>query len=51
MFLLVYFDEVATFDIQINGDVLCTAQTDQTTTPVLEGQAACSAATFTTESW
>ena len=49
--LLVQPDEWGHFDIQINGEVLCVAQTDQTDTPNNEGQAVCSAATYATEGW
>ena len=46
-FLLVYSDEYAYFDIQINGEVLCTAVTDETDTG--GGQSACGAAAYATE--
>ena len=49
VFFLVSQYEVAYFDIEINGDVLCTAQTDQGDTLYEEGQAACSAAIYATE--
>ena len=46
----VYYYEYAVFDIQINGEVLCTAYTDeQQNTAADYGQAACSAATYATE--
>ena len=50
-YFLVWFDEWGRFSIEINGDVLCTAQTDQTDTPNNAGQAACSAASYATEGW
>ena len=49
VFLLAVSDELGRFDIQINGETLCTVQTDQQSTPSDEGQAACSAATYATE--
>ena len=51
VFFFVQNGEEGYFDIQINEEVLCTAQTDQTDTPNNEGQAVCSAATYATEGW
>ena len=48
-FLLADDGGYSTFDIRINGEMICTAQTDQQETPTNEGQAACSAATYATE--
>ena len=42
-------DKFAYIDIQINGEILCTAYTDQEETPGDDGQAACSAATYANE--
>ena len=47
-YFVVRYNEYAVFDIQINGETLCTAYTDQQD-PVDNGQAACSAATYVTE--
>ena len=49
VFLYVNDEEYVYFDIQINGHILCTAATDEEDT--LNGQAACSAATYATEGW
>ena len=49
VFFLVYYDEWARFDIEINEEVLCTAQKDQSETTNDAGQAACSAATYANE--
>ena len=49
VFFLVNSGELAYFDIEINGEVLCTAAADQHDTAFDEGQAACSAATYATE--
>ena len=51
VFFFVVADEVAYFDIQINGNVLCTAETEQDDSPTDRGQAACSAAIYATEGW
>ena len=49
-YLAVTFYEYADFDIQINGETLCTAYTDQQGTSVPDpGQAACSGAAYVTE--
>ena len=50
VYLFVPSDEYAYFDIYINGDVLCSVGIDQQDTAI-EGQAACSAATYATEGW
>ena len=49
VYFLVDSDEFAYFDIQINGNVLCTAQTEQEDTPGDRGQAECSAASYATK--
>ena len=49
LYLLVTYDEWGRFNIEINGEMLCTAQTDQQSTPTDEGQAACSAVSYVTE--
>ena len=41
--------EFALFDIQINGQVLCTARGDDADSSNEEAQASCSAATYATE--
>ena len=51
VFFFVQDGEWAHFDIQINGAVICTAQTEQTDTPGNDGQAVCSAAIYATEGW
>ena len=51
VYLFVPCDEYAYFDIDINGDVLCSVGIDQQDTPIEEGLAACSAATYATEGW
>ena len=48
-YLLVQADEWARFEIRINGEVLCTADTSQYDTPSDAGQAACSGAIYATE--
>ena len=50
-YFLIFYDEWGRFNIEINGEVLCSAQTDQQGTTTDEGQAACSAATYATEGW
>ena len=47
-YFLVNYYEFAGLDIQINGETVCTAFTDQQD-PVDNGQAACSAATYASE--
>ena len=47
-YFLVSTAEFALFDIQINGQVLCTARGDDTDSTNDEAQAACSAATYAT---
>ena len=49
LYLLLEIAEWGRFNIEINGEVLCLAQTDQQSTLTGEGQAACSAATYATE--
>ena len=49
VFLIVRNTEWAHFDIQINGETLCTAYTDQGDTPSDPGLAACSAATYASD--
>ena len=49
VYLLVGDRKYATCNMQINGDVICTAQTDQEDTPSNEGVAVCNAASFATE--
>ena len=49
VYLLVDSDEWGRFNIEINGQILCTAQTYQLETTNGEGQAACSAAFYATE--
>ena len=51
VFFLVDYDKYAQFDIQINGELLCTADKDQTETPTDRGQAMCNAATYASEGW
>ena len=41
-FLLGWYDEVSLFDLQINGDVLCTVRLEQENTPLDLLQSACS---------
>ena len=50
-YLLVASHEWARCSIDINGEVLCTVQTEQTDTPNNPGQAVCTAATYATEGW
>ena len=49
VYLLVDSDEFGRFNIELNGETMCTAQTDQTDTPINEGQATCSAASYASE--
>ena len=46
VFLVVNVDEYGTFDLDLNGETLCTAYADTTDTPDDEGTAACSATTY-----
>ena len=49
-YFVVRYYEYARFDIQINGETLCTAFTDEEQQAAADdGQAACSAATYATE--
>ena len=48
-YFLVFFYEDAWIDIQLNGQTLCTAYTDQQDTNDSESQASCSAAAYATE--
>ena len=48
-YLLVTGNAWARFSIEVNGEVLCTAQTNNV--GINNGQAACSAATYATEGW
>ena len=48
-YFLVFTAEFALFDIQINGQVLCTARGDETQATIEEAQAGCSATTYATE--
>ena len=43
VYLLVQDDEYSSFDIELNGDFLCTAYNDQQDTVFEEGPATCSA--------
>ena len=43
-----YFEEASHFDIQINGEMICTAYVDQTSTTDF-GHTSCSAATYAAE--
>ena len=47
--LVVMEDEYAYLDIQINGERICTAYTDQQDSPGDDGQAACSAVTYSVQ--
>ena len=47
-YFVVWYFEYAYIDIQINGQTLCTAYADQQE-PTDDGQATCSATTYTTE--
>ena len=51
----VYFVPVAgewcRFDIELNGNVLCTVDGDQDDTPGDEGQGSCNAAIYAEEGW
>ena len=49
VFLIVTYGKWSRLDIQINGETLCTATTDEQETPGDEGLAACSAATYASE--
>ena len=49
VYFQVYYYESATFDVQINGNNLCTAQTDQGDRELNYGQSGCSAATYVVE--
>ena len=50
-YLVVTDYEYGTFDIQINGETLCTAYTEEEDTSAADrGQAACSGAAYVTES-
>ena len=51
VFFLVAPGELAYFEIRINGEALCTAETDQTETTANQGQAGCSAASYAMEGW
>ena len=52
-YLSTYFlmdqNEYGEFSIEINGEVLCTARTDNLGSTADDGQSACSAATYATE--
>ena len=49
-YFVVYYYEYASFDIQINGEPLCTAYADRDHSPYEdEGPTSCSAATFAAE--
>ena len=49
VYLLVSDSEWDFFDIQINGETLCTAHTDRETTVTDPGQASCTAAIYAAE--
>ena len=51
VFLVVDSGEQAYFDIQTNGEVLCSTLTDKQETAGDEGNAACSAAFYAIEGW
>ena len=48
-FLVVNHDEYGSFEIRINGEILCTAYTEQHDQSFDPGQAACSGAAYVTE--
>ena len=48
-YFLVRNDEYGIFDIRLNEERICTADTEQQDTPGDPGQAACSAAIYATE--
>ena len=49
VYLHVAHDEFGRFNIEMNGNLLCSASTDEQDTPLDPRQAACSAATFAAE--
>ena len=49
VYFLVTNDEFGRFNIEMNGDILCTAYTEEEETPFDPGQAVCSAAIFAGE--
>ena len=49
VYFVVTNDEWGLFNIEINGEILCTAYAEQQSTPLDPGQAACNAATYATE--
>ena len=49
-YFTVWYFEFALFDIQINGETICTARADRSATTFTDdGHTSCSAATFATE--
>ena len=49
MYFTVYYDEYGRFDIQINGELICTAWDEAQDTPGDPGPATYSAVTYATE--
>ena len=45
-YLTVFYEEYGRFDLQVNGEILCSAHADQQDTPNDPGQAACSGVTY-----
>ena len=45
-YVTVWDDEFGRFDLQVNGEILCSPHADQTDTPSNPGQAACSGVTY-----
>ena len=51
VFLVVFGGKFGHFEIQLNGEILCTAYAEQTQTSASEGQAECSSITYAVEGW
>ena len=50
VYFTVWYTEYAYFDIEINGEPICTASADQNSSPYgVHGQTSCSAVTFAAE--
>ena len=51
VYLLMNGGDWGRFDIEINGEVLCTVDGDKEETPGDEGQGSCSTGTYAMEGW
>ena len=51
VFLVTDTGEWCRFDIELNGDILCTVDRDQDKTPGDEGQGSCNAGIYAAEGW